>query len=42
LFEILNLSGERRLGDVETSGGPAEMQFLGQGYEALQLVKLEH
>jgi hypothetical protein len=39
LLQLLDLAAERRLGHVEAFGGPAEVQFLGDGDEAGQLVE---
>jgi hypothetical protein len=41
-LEFLDLAAQRRLGHVESLGGSAEVQFLGDGDEGTQLVEREH
>jgi hypothetical protein len=40
-FENLDLPAQRRLGHMESLGGPAEMQLLGGRDEATELTELE-
>ena len=41
-LEKLDLPAERRLGQVQARGRPAEMQFLGDGDEAAEMAEFEH
>ena len=40
LLEVPDLSGQRWLRDVQTRGGAAEMQFLGNGPEVPEVTQL--
>jgi hypothetical protein len=41
LFELADLLGERRLGEVETLGGTAEVQLFGDGDEVAEVAELD-
>jgi hypothetical protein len=36
-FDLSDLSAERRLGDVQSVGGPSKVQFLGQNNDCVQV-----
>jgi len=40
-LELVDLVAQRRLGDVQARGGPAEMELLGDGQEVAQQARLE-
>jgi hypothetical protein len=40
-LELLDLVAQRRLGDIDARGGPAEMELLGDGQEVAQQARLE-
>jgi hypothetical protein len=41
LFDLSDLSAERRLGDVQSVGGPSKAQFLGQNDDCLQVTHFD-
>ncbi len=41
LFDLGDLSAERRLGDVQSVGGPSKVQFLGQNYNCLKVTHFD-
>ncbi len=40
-FDLADRSGQRRLGDAQAFGCPAEVQFLGHGHEVPQLARVQ-